>query len=154
MFRAPTVLVALAASVVALLVSGCYTGPSAEHFQQVVADVRVPETWVLANDEVRSPDGEDPCDPLITDTCPSASRSFTAARVTPLEAFDILREAAETAGFTVEPDPDAHQGGPACRFSARRGTDALVVSVWGYPRDAGLGDRPFGEIAVVVTSHR
>lgn len=137
--------------------TGCYSGPDASYFVAILDELEVPEGWQAAKDQVRGPDQQDRCDPVITKTmCPGASRSFVIS-ANPSEAYAQAKSVVDAAGFTVTeefgPACDRTEG-PACQFFATRDDVRIRTSVFRSPAEAGLNIVGHGGSAVVVTAER
>jgi hypothetical protein len=140
-----------------LAVAGCHSGPDAKHFVAILDELDVPAGWQPVRDQVRGPDQEDRCDPIVTKTmCPGANRSFVVA-ADPSEAYAQAKTVAEAAGFavTAEFDP-ACDGidGTACQCFTTRDDERVRISVFRSPENAGLGNAGPGVSAVVITAER
>ena len=138
----------------ALLLVGCYTGPSASHYLAIVEEIVVPAGWHVAATVVRGPDQAVPCNPGVSTECPAVRRYF-------LIDADIAGAYAEAmdlvvgAGFTI--GDESTQGcttgssnGPPCGFFADRGSDLLHVRVYASPGEAGLDEADPGGVTVVL----
>ncbi|MBA2717766.1 MAG: hypothetical protein H0U52_00795 [Chloroflexi bacterium] len=136
---------------------GCYSGPDASDFVAILDELQVPAGWKAAMDQVRGPDQQDRCDPVITKTmCPGASRSFLIS-ANPSEAYAQARSVVDTAGFTVTEEfgPACDRtDGPACQLFATRDDVRVRISVFRSAAEAGLDGVGPGGSAAVITVER
>jgi hypothetical protein len=137
-----------------LLLVGCYTGPSADHFVAIVDELHVPAGWQVAETVVRGPDQPDYCDPGLSNECPAAIRFFVTEGDIDA-AYDQAKGFASVAGFTISDEgtkgcASGSSNGPPCAFFAERGDDMLHVRVYASPNEAGLDQGKLGGAAVVV----
>jgi hypothetical protein len=146
-------IVGLALASTVLLV-GCYTGPSADHFLAVVDELGTPDGWQVAQTVVRGPDQDDYCNPGMTNECPTAIRYFLTD--TDLDgAYAQAKALISGVGFTVMDEATAgcmsgSSNGPPCGFFAIRGSDRAYVGVFHSPSEAGIDAGAPGDVTVVV----
>jgi hypothetical protein len=152
--RARLAVIRMAASI---LLAGCYTGPSAQHFAGVVDQFVAPETWKLQKSVVQGPGEAVSCEPSTAIQCPGAYKMYRSpedVRVT----YDTAKHAVEAAGFPVTREIGADCGGPAsgaaCSFSATAGGDEIYVSVFRSGRDTGVSELGDAGTVVSVLAHR
>lgn len=140
-----------------LAFGGCYSGPNASHFLAILDELHAPAGWEAVRDELRGPDQEKSCDPVVTKAmCPGASRAFVVA-ADPRSAYVETKAVVEAAGFAVTEEfgPLCDQtSGPACQFFALRDDERVRISVFRSPADAGLASAVSGVSAVVITAER
>lgn len=141
----------------ALLVMACAGGPGPSHYAAVLDELAIPSDWELAKTEVRGPDGDVRCDPLVNAGCPAVVRYYLVD-ATPIEVFAAAKEAAMGAGFEVQEEFDpacnAPPSVPACRFIAARDADHIVVNVYGPGKDDGTGVGQANRVTVRMTAEK
>ncbi len=129
MARRPSLLLAVASVVI---VTAC-TGPGPAHFAAILDELTIPSGWELARTQVRGPDGDQNCDPLVNAGCPGVVRYYLADGQ-PVDVYRSARDAVIEAGFAIdrEFDPeacDAPPSAPACGFFASRDADRIRINV-------------------------
>jgi hypothetical protein len=140
-----------------LLVAGCYTGPSADHFVAVLDELNVPGGWQIAQTIVRGPDEAETCDPFLSNECPAAIRTYLTdgdIDVAYAQAAAVIAEA----GFAITDEATAgcasgSSSGPTCAFFADRGDDQVYLRVFSSPGEAGLEVSVPDAAAVVIHAY-
>ena len=140
----------------AFVVVGC--GPPPAHYAAVLDEIALPSSWELAKTEVRAPDGDVDCDPIVNAGCPAVVRYYLVDPV-PLVAYAAARAAVTEAGFGLEREFDAEAcdappSAPACAFFAARGDDRIIVNVYRSGDDDGTGVAQPDRSTVRVTASR
>ncbi len=146
--------VAVASIAIVATVSGCYTGPSADHFEAVLDELSIPEGWRPAKTVTMGPGEEESCDTFLSVGCPTAMRTYLTegdTEAASAKAIDVV----SGAGFDIEDGTGRDCSGgsstvPACSLFARRGDNYLTVVVYVSPEAAGLVDETPGVATVVI----
>jgi hypothetical protein len=135
-----------------LILGGCYTGPSADHFEAVLDELAIPKDWDLAKSDRQGPDEEVTCDPFVSTGCPHAIRFYlTGGDIH--EAYSQATDIVTRAGFGIEGGAACLSGsstGPGCGFIAERSGDMLDIQVLSSPGEAGLGNELPTAVTVMV----
>jgi hypothetical protein len=136
-----------------VLLGGCYGGPDADHFVAIVDELAVPAGWRVLETVVRGPEEDGSCDPMFSNECPAAIRSFVVDADTS-QAFDEAKDVVGAAGFAITDEGTAgcatgSSTGPPCGFFAERAGDLIYVGIYHSPVEAGL-EPQVGEGAAVV----
>ncbi len=150
----PSLLLAVAAVV---LVAAC-TGPEPAHYAAILDELTIPSDWELAKTQVRGPDGDQKCDPLVNAGCPGVIRYYLVDGL-PVDAYRSVQDAVIEAGFVIdrEFDPlacDAPPSAPACGFFASREADRLTVNIYNRGQDDGTGVGEANHLTVRMTADR
>ena len=141
----------------ALVLAGCYTGPSSEHYVAIVDELDVPAGWQSVKTVVREPDQDDPCDTAFSSSCPGAIRSFLVSGDT-VGAYAQAKDVVTAAGFAITeellPDCTGVPSRSACSFRASRHGDQIYVSVHHSAAEVGIEGGAPGDVGVLITASR
>jgi hypothetical protein len=149
----------IAPALVALLVAGCYTGPSADHYTAILDELHPPADWHVVVTKVHGPSdhADFQCSPVTDAGCPSAARFFFVTG----DARDVLTAAEQTvadAGFRLDrevtSDCSGIPTGPACAFLATCGADKLWGYVYRSAVDAGLSGQSRSQMTILISAER
>lgn len=147
----------IALALTALLVAGCYTGPSANHYTAVLDELKVPAGWETLDTKVHGPgpDAAIKCSPITDSECPSVIR-FYSVGADAKAALASGRAAVAAAGFRLERELGGSctpvSGSAYCAFESVRDKERLFVAVYGSTDSAGIPDAHAPGLVVVVTA--
>lgn len=141
----------------AFLVAAC-TGPGAAHYVAVLDELTIPSGWELAKTQVRGPDGDQHCDPLVNAGCPAVVRYYLVDGL-PVDVSKAARAAVIETGFAIDREfdsgaCDAPPSAPACAFFASRSDDRIVVNIYNPGHDDGTGVGEANRSTVRITASK
>ena len=143
---------------VALLVMACAGGPGPSHYAAVLDELAIPSDWELAKTEVRGPDGDVRCDPLVNAGCPAVVRYYLVDAA-PIEVYVIAKKTVIDAGYEIQREfdseaCDAPPNAPACALFAAKEADQIIVNIYNMGQDDDTGVAQANRVTVRMTADK